>query len=138
MHSDCACVYIFSDSNRDNLSLDISIDLVQIIGRCRTFSNPYRDEIRYYYKCKDAEDIDLNEATDTINHKTDVSYKLFNTIRMCQIRMCLILSRTHRQEKGLMEKLSDCIRRCRWRAEGRHKPFGQTCRIESHRHQETI
>lgn len=77
MHSDCACVYIFSDSNRDNLSLDISIDLVQIIGRCRTFSNPYRDEIRYYYKCKDAEDIDLNEATDTINHKTDVSYKLF-------------------------------------------------------------
>lgn len=101
MHSDCACVYIFSDSNRDNLSLDISIDLVQIIGRCRTFSNPYRDEIRYYYKCKDAEDIDLNEATNTINHKTDVSYKLFNTIRMCQIRMCLILSRTHRQEKAL-------------------------------------
>lgn len=77
LYSDCACVYIFSDSNRDNLSLDISIDLVQIIGRCRTFSNPYRDEIRYYYKCKDAEDIDLNEATNTINHKMDVSYKLF-------------------------------------------------------------
>ncbi len=35
-YSDCSSTYIFADSNKENLCLDISIDLPQIVGRCRT------------------------------------------------------------------------------------------------------
>lgn len=49
-YSDCSTTYVFADSNRDNLSLDISIDLPQIAGRCRSRSNPFRNEIYYFYK----------------------------------------------------------------------------------------
>lgn len=55
-YSDCSTTYVFSDCNRDNLSLDISIDLKQIAGRCRSRSNPFRNEIYYYYKNADMED----------------------------------------------------------------------------------
>ena len=49
-YSDCSTTYVFADSNRDNLSLDISIDLPQIAGRCRSRNNPFRNEIYYFYK----------------------------------------------------------------------------------------
>ena len=55
-YSDCSTTYVFSDCNRDNLSLDISTDLRQIAGRCRSRSNPFRNEIYYYYKNADMED----------------------------------------------------------------------------------
>lgn len=49
-YSDCSTTYVFADSNRDNLCLDISIDLPQIAGRCRSRNNPFRNEIYYFYK----------------------------------------------------------------------------------------
>ena len=55
-YSDCSTTYVFADSNRDNLSLDISIDLPQIAGRCRSRNNPFRNEIYYFYKDADLED----------------------------------------------------------------------------------
>jgi hypothetical protein len=55
-YSDCSTTYVFADSNRDNLSLDISIDLPQIAGRCRSRSNPFRNEIYYFYKDANLED----------------------------------------------------------------------------------
>ena len=55
-YSDCSTTYVFADSNRDNLSLDISIDLPQIAGRCRSRSNLFRNEIYYFYKDANLED----------------------------------------------------------------------------------
>ena len=55
-YSDCSTTYVFADSNRDNLSLDISIDLPQIAGRCRSRNNPFRNEIYYFYKDANLED----------------------------------------------------------------------------------
>ena len=55
-YSDCSTTYVFADSNRDNLSLDISIDLPQIAGRCRSRNNPFRNEIYYFYKDTNLED----------------------------------------------------------------------------------
>ena len=49
-YSDCSTTYVFGDSNKEHLQLDISIDLPQIAGRCRTKTNPFRKEIFYYYK----------------------------------------------------------------------------------------
>lgn len=68
-YSDCSSTYIFADSNRDNLCLDISIDLPQIIGRCRTAANPFRLEVSYFYKTTEVEHIDVNEAKSKIEDK---------------------------------------------------------------------
>lgn len=81
LHSDCASVYIFSDSNRNNLSLDISIDLVQIIGRCRTYTNPFRNEIQYYYKFAATQQLDANEARKNVDKKLNASWVLYNKFK---------------------------------------------------------
>lgn len=48
MHSDCSSTYVFANGNVPSLSLDISIDLPQIAGRCRT-SQPFKDDIDMFY-----------------------------------------------------------------------------------------
>ena len=49
-YSPCAYTYIFSNINLDNLALDISIDLPQIMGRQRRGDNPFRYDATFYYK----------------------------------------------------------------------------------------
>jgi len=64
-YSDSSTSYVFADCHWDNLALDISIDLPQIAGRCRSKNNPFRKEIFYYYKHKNSdleEQMDLNAA----------------------------------------------------------------------------
>ena len=48
MHSDCSSTYVFANGNIPSLSLDISIDLPQIAGRCRT-TQPFKDDIDLFY-----------------------------------------------------------------------------------------
>lgn len=78
LHSECASIYVFADSNRENLSLDISIDLPQIIGRCRTKENPFRHDIRYYYKTTNAVGFELEEAKQEIQAKIDKTRELID------------------------------------------------------------
>ena len=64
-YSDSSTSYVFADCHWDNLALDISIDLPQIAGRCRSKNNPFRKEIFYYYKHKNIDlegQMDLNAA----------------------------------------------------------------------------
>lgn len=49
-YSTSAYTYIFSNINLDNLALDISIDLPQIMGRQRRDDNPFRYDATFYYK----------------------------------------------------------------------------------------
>lgn len=81
LHSDSASVYIFSDSNRNNLSLDISIDLVQIIGRCRTYSNPFRDQIQYYYKFAATQQLDAKLARKIVDDKLKNSLIIYDKFK---------------------------------------------------------
>lgn len=81
LHSDSASVYIFSDSNRNNLSLDISIDIVQIIGRCRTDTNPFRNEIQYYYKFAATQQLDAIEARKNVVKKLEASKILYDKFK---------------------------------------------------------
>lgn len=63
-YSDSSTSYVFADCHWDNLALDISIDLPQIAGRCRSKNNPFRKEIFYYYKHKNNDlegQMNLNE-----------------------------------------------------------------------------
>lgn len=73
LYSDSASTYIFADSNRDNLSIDISIDFTQIIGRCRTMNNPFIDDVFYYYKTTDKHRFDYQKQCDIIQNRYEKS-----------------------------------------------------------------
>lgn len=47
-YSPCARTFIFSNANIDSLSVDISLDLPQILGRQRLDENPWRNEADLY------------------------------------------------------------------------------------------
>ena len=49
-YSPCAYTYIFSDINLKHLSLDIWLDVPQIMGRQRLKSNPFRYDATFFYK----------------------------------------------------------------------------------------
>lgn len=49
-YSTCARSFIFSDANIDCLSVDITLDLPQILGRQRLESNPWKNRAELYYK----------------------------------------------------------------------------------------
>lgn len=83
LYSDTCSIYVFADSNRETLSLDISIDLPQIIGRCRTVSNPFRHDIRYYYKTTDSESFDIDVAKDEVQAKIDKSNRQITKMNGC-------------------------------------------------------
>ena len=49
-YSDNARTFIFSDANIDSLTVDITIDLPQILGRQRLEENPWKNRAELYYK----------------------------------------------------------------------------------------
>ena len=57
-YSDNSRTFIFSDANIETLSVDISLDLPQIMGRQRLNSNPWKNCAEFYYKTlfKDGDD----------------------------------------------------------------------------------
>lgn len=52
LYSDSSTTYVFSNPSTNCMALDISIDLHQICGRCRTVNNPFRSEVYVYYNTK--------------------------------------------------------------------------------------
>ena len=75
-YSDCSTTYVFGDSNKEHLQLDLSIDLPQIAGRCRTKTNPFRKEIFYYYKNTSLEKgMDEKQMIQKINDKRNDTLK---------------------------------------------------------------
>lgn len=49
-YSTNARTFIFSDANIETLSVDISLDLPQILGRQRNIDNPWRNSAIFYYR----------------------------------------------------------------------------------------
>ena len=49
-YSNCARTFIFSDANVDSLTVDITLDLPQILGRQRLEENPWKNRADLYYK----------------------------------------------------------------------------------------
>lgn len=81
-YSTCAYTYIFSNVNRDNLAIDISLDLPQIMGRQRLSCNPFRYSATFYYMTNMTySDANKNEYVEKIKCKkqtTDTAINLFN------------------------------------------------------------
>ena len=49
-YSTCARTFIFSDANIDSLTVDVTLDLPQIMGRQRLDTNPWKNRADLYYK----------------------------------------------------------------------------------------
>lgn len=56
-YSNCSMAYVFCDPNKKNLCLDISIDILQVVARCRTKTNPFRNYLNFYYKTSEEQTI---------------------------------------------------------------------------------
>lgn len=105
-YSDSASIYIFADSNRDEMALDISLELPQIIGRCRSENNIFRHDVKYFYKTTSKNYISPDEMTKTemeqiINQKYSDSERMYRKYANDPDGMKLINS-TH-EDRGFRE-----------------------------------
>ena len=80
-YSTNASTYIFADPNIDSLSIDISMDLPQIIGRQRLESNPFRYDVTLFYKTIEVLD-DIKKFQEKINSKITSTKDLIDTISL--------------------------------------------------------
>ncbi len=83
-YSPCAYTYIFSNINLENLALDISLDLPQIMGRQRRGDNPFRYDATFYYKeLMDYSNEKQEEFKKRIVEKQRLSNGLIDTYNNC-------------------------------------------------------
>ena len=88
-YSDNARTFIFSDANVDCLSVDISLDLPQILGRQRLTENPWKNSAEFYYKtirndkAENAEErkekMDKEKYEMVIAKKTEITNRIIST-----------------------------------------------------------
>ena len=69
--------FIFSDANIDCLSVDITLDLPQILGRQRLEENPWKNRAELYYKLNTKEKTQ-EEFNSYLNNKIDQTNDLLN------------------------------------------------------------
>ena len=82
-YSTNARTFIFSDANIDSLSVDITLDLPQILGRQRLDENPWKNRADLYYKTlsknKTLSEGDFNEILERKKKKTKNLLGAFDT-----------------------------------------------------------
>ena len=91
-YSDNAKSFIFSDANIDSLSVDISLDLPQILGRQRLLENPWKNSAEFYYK--------------PISNKKKMTQEEFDTIIAKKLTETENLLKAWREASGLEIKAS--------------------------------
>lgn len=81
-YSECAYSFVFADPKVHTLSLDISTDLPQIIGRQRLDSNPYRNEAILFYKSNSIglDEDSFNKYVEDKRSKTDTLIQSYNAM----------------------------------------------------------
>ena len=72
--------FIFSDANVDCLSVDISLDLPQILGRQRLDENPWKSYAEFYYKLNAREKTaeEFNDYLEAKKRKTESLLNVYN------------------------------------------------------------
>lgn len=79
-YSECARSFIFSDANSSCLSIDISIDMYQILGRERLDINPWKNCAEFYYKATvDYKKMTQEDLNNIIEKKIRVTENLIKT-----------------------------------------------------------
>ena len=75
-YSKCARSFIFSDANIDCLSVDITLDLSQILGRQRLDENPWKNRVDIYYRETKGEDLNEESFKEYVQMKKESSLRL--------------------------------------------------------------
>lgn len=79
-YSTNARTFIFSDANVETLTVDISLDLPQIMGRQRLVENPWKDDAEFYYKVySDNNKLSEEEFNGIIQDRINMTNSLLNT-----------------------------------------------------------
>jgi hypothetical protein len=70
-YSTCAYTIICSDCNIKTLTVDISLDLPQIIGRQRLKENVFRNEVLFLYKARTKQEASINITEEQFKRELD-------------------------------------------------------------------
>ena len=83
-YSPCAYTYIFSDIRMDNLAIDISLDLAQIMGRQRLLQNIFKYSATFFFKqTLKYEESDEEEFKMRVQNKCDETISAVNDFENC-------------------------------------------------------
>ena len=81
-YSTNARTFVFSDANIDSLTVDITIDLPQILGRQRLEENPWKNRAELYYKTLDSDkeltQEDFDEILNVKKSKTESLLRVYS------------------------------------------------------------
>lgn len=87
-NSTCAYTVIFSDCKRENLSLDISLDLPQCMGRQRLGCNVFRYDATFYYRSNfDFSEEAYNEFMSNVADKSSLTDEIIYGFSQMSDRM---------------------------------------------------
>lgn len=80
-YSDNAYSYIFANPHIESLTIDVSVDIQQIIGRQRLDENPFKNKATLFFKTKAADMTEdtLSESIRLKNEKTKKQIENFNS-----------------------------------------------------------
>ncbi len=96
-YSTCARSFIFSDANIDCLSVDITLDLPQILGRQRLDINPWKNRAELYFKLNSKE-IPQEEFKAYIQKKVYETNNLLNSYNKINSQEKSSLSKVFRRD----------------------------------------
>ena len=83
-YSTNARTFIFSDANIDSLTVDITLDLPQILGRQRLIENPWKNRADLYYKTiNERNKITKQESDEIIEKKKKKTEDLLSAYSTC-------------------------------------------------------
>lgn len=76
-YSDCARSIVLSDASSECLAVDITLDLPQILGRQRNYSNPWKNSLEIWFKAGfGAKEISKEEFKKILERKTNKTNNL--------------------------------------------------------------
>ena len=102
--------FIFSDANIDSLSVDITLDLPQILGRQRLETNPWKNRADLYCKLltKDKEQT-VDSFTAYLNEKQETTEKLLSAFNEVSIENKHILAKRYQEFAKSFNYKSDYV-----------------------------
>ena len=89
--------FIFSDANVDCLSVDITLDLPQILGRQRLEENPWKNRAELYYKLNTKE-ITKDKFDEYLNKKEEATNRLLSVYQKASKEEQHELALTYRRD----------------------------------------
>lgn len=110
-YSDNASTYIFINAGKEWQTLDIMLDIPQILGRQRLDANPFRHDATIYYKTMPeimTED-EFRQKQEAMNQKSDSILKTFNNASEDVKNLLLELYRAKALENKFVDDYVDLI-----------------------------